>query len=173
MYGDCNATARGQQVTGRWLEEERATRNEAPTMRRGKEQSLRRLRRIYPKGAQFCFGELAPVPKPALAVRRVRDGAALADPLSAPNRVQAAAAGEARRGPMGRVVWPCNSSSPPASASFRPGRVRRLLAQERYGSPGTSIVRSSSSVTPPFRSSQRDKFQARFMAPCLVPRRAA
>ncbi len=73
---------------GRWLEEERATRNEAPTRRRGKQQSLRRLRRIYPEGAQFCFGELP-------------------------------AAGKARGSPIGRVVWPCHSSSPGPSASFR------------------------------------------------------
>ena len=43
--------------TGRWSEEVRAIRNEAPTRRRGKEQLLRRWHRIYPKGAQSCLRE--------------------------------------------------------------------------------------------------------------------
>jgi hypothetical protein len=43
--------------TGGWLEEEREKRNGAPTRRQGKEQSLRRLRRTCPTGAQFCLDE--------------------------------------------------------------------------------------------------------------------
>jgi hypothetical protein len=93
--------------TERRLAEARATRNEAPTRQRGREQSLRRLRRSGPRGACFRFGEL-PAPKLAWVVRRVRDGPALAGLLAAPNRVQAAAAGEARSDPIGLVGRPCH-----------------------------------------------------------------
>jgi hypothetical protein len=51
------AALRTAAFKGRWLEEEREKRNGAPTRRRGKEQSLRRLRRTCPTGAQFCLDE--------------------------------------------------------------------------------------------------------------------
>src|SRR5258708_20090243 len=98
--------ARAAKLKARWLEEERAIRNEAPIRRAGKEGSRRRSRRTCPKDAPFCFGGRPAAPMLALVVRWVRDRAAPGDPLPAPNPGQAAAPRAARRGPLAWVALP-------------------------------------------------------------------
>jgi hypothetical protein len=126
-------------LRARWLEAELAIRNEAPIRRERKEGSLRRWRRIRPKDAPFCFGGRPAAPMLALVVRWVRDRAALADSLPAPNRVQAAAAGAVRRDSMGWVVRPCHFLLISAVCVFPGCEVRRVVAPERDYSPYNNI----------------------------------
>src|SRR5258708_31250694 len=121
--------ARAAKLKARWLEEERATRNEAPIRRARKEGSQRRLRRTCPKDAPFCFGGQPAAPMLALVVRWVRDRAAPGDPLPAPNRGQAAAAGAARRDSMGWVARPSHFLLISAVCAFPGCEVRRVVAR--------------------------------------------
>jgi hypothetical protein len=136
------ATSSPATLTARRSEVERAIRNEAPIRRERKEGSRRRLRRICPKHAAFCFGGRAAAPMLALVVRWIRHRAAPADCLPTSTRVRAAAPGAARRGSMGWVVRPCQLLRPLC-------RLRlswlRMVAQERDYSPDDVKTSTASS----------------------------
>src|SRR5258708_2988400 len=151
--------ARAAKLKARWLEEERAIRNEAPIRRAGKEGSRRRSRRTCPKDASFCFGGRPAAPMLALVVRWARDRAALAHPLPAPNRGQAAAAGAARRDSVGWVVRPSHSSSSPSAA---------FVAVRFASAPGKSLPGARIATLPQYRSAGH--FSAHLMPdrPCVV-----
>jgi hypothetical protein len=134
------ATSSPATLMARWSEVERAIRNEAPIRRERKEGSRRRLRRICPKDAPFCFCGRPAAPMLALVVRWIRHRAAPADRLPASNRasshVLAAAPGAARRDSMGWVVRPCHLLLLLSAACVFPGcEVLRMVAQERDYSP--------------------------------------